>query len=171
MPVVDHYPAYVLWPLPMCAFCAFPWPPRLCLINLPLFIFVSRAILPSLSFFCEFECFAQLAAPRPIQLVLCHAVPFFLMLAFQMSQTISSEAVDVVLLACELWASSPLADIKQEQCHCVLFSLSVGWFRSASLSAFLSVSFCFHGDVPCVQFSCVQYTTPPLRSFPPCCLL
>ncbi len=62
---------------------------------------------------------------------------------------------------CKLWASSPLTDIKQEQCQCVLFCLSVGWFHSVSLSACLSVSLCFHGDVPCVQLSCVQYTTPP----------
>lgn len=41
-------------------------------------------------------------------------------------------------------------------CSC----LSVAWFHSVSvcLSVCLSV---FHGDVPCVQLSCVQYMTPP----------
>lgn len=63
--------------------------------SLSLYLCLSSYLALSL-LFCEFECFAQLAALRPIQLVLCHAVPFFLMLAFQMSQTISLEALDVV---------------------------------------------------------------------------
>lgn len=63
--------------------------------SLSLYLCLSSYFALSLPF-CEFECFAQLAALRPIQLVLCHAAPFFLMLAFQMSWTISLEVLDVV---------------------------------------------------------------------------
>lgn len=34
---------------------------------------------------------------------------------------------------CKPWASSPLADIKQEHCQCMLLCLSVGWFHSVSV--------------------------------------
>lgn len=88
--------------------------------------------------------------------------PSFLMLAFQMSRSISSEAPDAAFGPCKLWASSLLVDIKQDRCQSLLLRLSFAWFHSA----FLSVLLCFHGDVPCAQLSCVQYTTPAPPPFP-----
>lgn len=50
---------------------------------------------------CEFECFATAcrSEAHPACFVSCRSLFFFLMLAFQMSQTISSEAPDAVFLA------------------------------------------------------------------------
>lgn len=122
-------------------------------------LFISLRLALSLRL-CEFECFAQLAALRPIQLVLCHAAPFFLMLAFQMSQTISSEAPDACFLApanSGLHRRSLTLNRSGVSVRCTV-CLLVGF----TLCLCLSVSLCFHGDVPRVQLSCVQYTTPSL---------
>lgn len=142
----------------MCAFCAFPWPPRLFLINLSLFIFVCLAILPSLSL-CEFECFAQLAALRPIQLVLCHAAPFFLMLAFQMSQTISSEAPDAVfgpansgLHRCSLTLNRSSVSVCCSVCLLVGFTLCLCLPFCLSLSVFMEM---------CLASSSLVYSIRP----------
>ena len=150
----------------MCAFCAFPWPPRLCLINLSLHLCPSSYLTLSLHL-RGFQCFAQLAAPRPIQLVLCHASPFFfLMLAFQMSQTISSEAPDAVFGPANSGLHHNSLTLNRSSVSvCCSVCLLLGFTLCLCLPFRLCLSLCFHGNVPCVQLSCVQYTTPPLLSF------
>lgn len=121
--------------------------------------------------FCEFECFAQLAALRPIQLVLCHAAPFFLMLAFQMSQTISSEALDVVfwpansgLHCCSLTLNRSSVTVCCSFCLLVGFTLCLCLPFCLSLSVFMEM---------CLASSSLVYSIrppPPPSSPPPCWL-
>lgn len=74
-----------------------------------------------------------------------------------MSQTISSEAPDAVFGPANSGLHSRSLTLNSSS---VGSALSVCWLVSLCISVFLSGSFCFPEDVPCVRLSCVQCTTP-----------
>lgn len=127
--------------------------------SLSLYLCLSSHFALSLSLWVWMFCTACCSEAHPACFVSCRSL--FFDVSFPDVSNYFLRGAGRCFWPCKLWASSLLTDIKQEQCQCVLFCLSVGWFHSVSLSAFLSVSLCFHGDVPRVQLSCVQYTTPP----------
>lgn len=113
--------------------------------SLPVFVFFS---LP----FYESECFATaLCSEAPfswfcVMLLFLHSLMFTL----QMSQTVSSEAMDAVFWPCRFWDSFSLW---QTALHAVF---TVCWL--ISLCTLQSV--CFDWYLSCVQLPCVQCRTP-----------
>lgn len=113
---------------------------------------------------CEFECFATAcrSEAHPACFVSCRSLFFFDVSFPDVSDYFLRGAGRCFFGPANSGLHRRSLTLNRSSVSCVLFCLSVGWFHSVSLSAFLSVSLCFHGDVPCVQISCVQYTTPPI---------
>lgn len=116
---------------------------------------------------CEFECFATAcrSEAHPACFVSCRSLFFFDVSFPDVSDYFLRGAGRCFFGPANSGLHRRSLTLNRSSVSCVLFCLSVGWFHSVSLSAFLSVSLCFHGDVPCAQISSVQYTTPP-PSFP-----
>lgn len=121
------------------------------------------ALLPSRLPLCEFECFAQLAALRPIQLVLCHAAPLFWCQLSRCLILFPQRCRALFFWPCKLWASSPLTDIKQQHCQCMLL-LSVCCLVSLCLCLPLCLSLFFMEM--CLASSSLVYSIWPPPLFP-----